>query len=188
MKRHLLGVAVFSAIIFSAIGISRLFAVSSDYIPVNISPGTPWEKTSCFKAKRVRVYSEKVEIERHAKSPVVTQAFFNDRTKQININLNFDSGDFEAGATPIRLSYFKEENGAVNLVKSEFITMPAQGFEYDNGTLSASLVASYQWLDNLDFADNLYVQAQISPISSKIRPQPVFDADKAIAVTRMADR
>lgn len=188
MKRHLLGLMIFSSIVFSAIVINRILVKTSEFVFVPATETENWEKTSCFKKKQTRIYTETVTVERRAESPVVTQAIFNDRTKQISISLHFEPVNYEVGSTPIRLTYFREEAGKMKLIKPEFITMPAQGFDSNNGTLAASVVASYEWLDNLDFTDNLYVQAETVPAYGKARTAPEFDAGKAMAVTRLVGK
>ncbi len=106
-------------------------------------------------------------------SPLVKQATFNLASKQLRWEL-----DTSEVNTPIALNFFiKGENGT-RYVNSTFVPMIA----YRDGSVNAT--SSYEWLNNLDSYENLYVTAE--PVSHGKRGYKnfsrEFDASQATAV------
>jgi hypothetical protein len=168
MKKHLLGFALFSFIVGTAIFIYAMLNIVNieEVTAPNYSPNYYSKATTCWKMKHE---SNRTNFG----SPMVKQAIFNLESKQLKWELDTSGVD-----APIALNFFiKDENGT-RYVNSTFVPMLA----YRNGLVTAT--SSYEWLDNLDSYENLYVIAE--PISFGERGNynlPMkFDASKATPV------
>jgi len=174
MKKHILGLALFSFIVSAAAVVYAFFNVPeivqvSEVITVSEPQYVP-TRTSCKMRSTPKNNSIKIE-----------QAVLNLQTKQFNWEL----------ATPdreeaIALHFFSKDAGGTRYITSEQIN---NKFSH-NGVLKFS--DSYRWLNKRDSYENLYVIAQFDSevinYSENFqvygdRFQPKFDAAKATAVT-----
>lgn len=177
MKKHIIGLTLFSFIVSAAAIVYAVFNVPK-IVPVAPMRFVVAERTHC-KMKRAANHSQ-VDL------PVVTQAVFDLKTKQLNWELAapLSSGsntsiDFSGAGSKIALHFFvKNKNGtrylnsvlAPGLATSENLVIKGSG--------------SYEWLDNLNSYENLYVTAE-STSWKKFQDktvQPEFDAEKATSV------
>lgn len=167
MKKHYFGFALFSFIVGTAAVIYAMFnVVNVEEVPVPSYSATYSPSKSCWKMKR--------ELrESNIGSPIIRQAIFNLKTKQLKWELAAPETN-----SKIALHFFiKDENGT-RYINS--VLAPTFGYEY--GTMKAT--SSYLWLDNLESYENLYITAE--PVSSGAYKnknfQPKFDASRATAV------
>lgn len=160
MKKHILGLAIFSFIVGAAAIVYAVFNVpetllASQVIPVLVVPhNDSMEKpTSCWNMRRG-------SKESNLDQPVIKQAIFNLKTKQFSWELAAPNADL-----PIALHLFVKDEKGTRFVDS-FLA-----------------VDSFEWADELDSYANLYVIAERAPTSKfdKKHP-PKFDANKATAV------
>jgi hypothetical protein len=167
MKKHIFGFALFSFIVGTTGFIyAMLSIVNIEEVKVPSYTQTYSPTKSCWKMKR--------ETSReNLGSPLVKQATFNLASKQLRWELNTSQVN-----TPIALNFFiKGENGT-RYVNSTFVPTIA----FRDGSVNAT--SSYEWLNNLDSYENLYVIAE--PIAHGKRGNKnfsrEFDANKATAV------
>lgn len=175
MKKHILGLALFSFIV-SAAAIVYAFFNASEIVQIYEVVSTPQsvttERTYCNKGKKPKKNS--IEI---------NQAILDLQTKQFSWELATPDVD-----EPIALYFFsKDANGETRHIATERIN---NKFSH-NGTLRYS--SSYNWLNKRKSYENLYVIARFAPESKTYRNgdslmhvesfPPNFDAAKATAVT-----
>ena len=167
MKKHIFGFALFSFIVGTTAFIYAILSIINiEEVKVPAYSPTYSPTKSCWKMKRE---ASRVNIG----SPSVKQATFNLASKQLRWEL-----DTSQVNTPIALNFFiKSENG-MRYVNSTYVPMIA----YRNGSVGAT--SSYEWLNNLDSYENLYVIAE--PVSHSEQGYKnysrKFDANKATAV------
>lgn len=166
MKKHIIGFTLFSIIVGTAAFIYAMFNVVK--VEEVFTPAyTPtYQRNSCWKMKR--------ELkETSVASPVVRQAVLDLKTKQLNWELAAPLSNSQ-----IALHFFVKDENGTRYINSAFV--PKSGFE--NGVNKAT--SSYQWLDNLDSYENLYVTAEFTTWSDyqNRRLQPKFDAGRATSV------
>ncbi len=177
MKKHIIGLTLFSFIVSAAAIVYAVFNVP-EIVQVAAQRYVVAERTHC-KMKRAVDNSQ-------ADSPVVTQAVFDLKTKQLNWELvaplSSDSKiavSFSDADSKIALHFFvKNKNGTryLNSVLTPSFATP------ENFVIKSS--GSYEWLDNLDSYENLYVTAE-STSWKKFHDktvQPKFNAEKATSV------
>jgi hypothetical protein len=168
MKKHLLGFALFSFIVGTAIFIYAMLNIVNieEVTAPNYSPNYYSKATSCWKMKHE---SNRTNFG----SPVVEQAIFNTKSKVLNWVLNTSNSD-----TSVALNFFVKDENGTRYVNSIFVPAAA----YRDGLVRAT--SSYEWLDNLGSYDNLYVIAE--PISfgerGKYNLPMKFDANRATPV------
>jgi hypothetical protein len=144
MKKHLFGFALFSLIVGTTAFIYAKFnvvSVDEVYTPVDYS--TFAQTKSCWKMKREM-------SESNIGLPIVKQAIFNLRTKQLKWELDRSNID-----TPIALNFFVKDKNGTRYINS--VLAPMSGYE------GGAIISSYLWLDNLDSYENLYITAE--PVS-----------------------
>lgn len=164
MKKHILGFALFSFIVGTAIFIYAIlnpFKVEKNSVPA-FSPAD-LQVNSCWRMKR------NLNAKRN-NSPVIKQAIFNLQTKELNWEL--DTSNVNA---PIALNFFVKGEKGTRYINTKVIPMNA----YHNGKTGAA--SSFLWLNNLDSYENLYVTAE--PLSSdNVNFSKDFDLSKAAPV------
>ena len=178
MKKHIFGLAIFSIIVSAAAIVYAVFNVPKI---VSIAPThyIVTERTHC-KMKRAANRSA-------VDSPAVTQAVFDLKTKQLSWEFtapssNADSEisiDFSDASSRIALHFFVKNKNGTRYLNS--VLTP--GFAAsENLVIKAS--RSYEWLDNLDSYENLYVTAEYTTWKKfqDKAVQPEFDAEKATSV------
>lgn len=167
MIKHFIGFALFSFIVGTAVFISATFnggAVEEAYTPVDYSNYA--QTKSCWKMKR--------ELNReNVGTPMVKQAIFDLESKQLRWKLDTAGVD-----TPIVLNFFVKSEKGMRYVNSALVPMLA----YQDGSVRAT--SSYEWLDNLDSYENLYVTAEpISPGAYRNKNfQKDFDVSRSTPV------
>lgn len=167
MKKHILGFALFSFIVAATIFIYAmlgLFNIEEVTVP-NYSPGYSTVK-SCWKMQRDTRAA-------NSGSPLIKQAVFNLKSKQLKWEL--DTTEIN---TPIALNFFIKDEKGTRYVNSTYVPTIA----YRDGRVRAT--SSYEWLNNLDSYENLYVTAE--PVTSRFYKnkhfRPEFNASNATAV------
>ncbi len=174
MKKHIIGLALFSFIVSTAAVVYALFPVPeiapvSEVITVSVPQYNA--KRSC----RMRLRSD------NSASIEVRQAVLDLQTKQFNWELATPDID-----EPIALHFFSNDDKGTRYITSEQIN---NKFSH-NGILKFS--TSYGWLNKRKSYENLYVIAQFDSEATNYSEnyqvygnkfQPKFDAAKATAVT-----
>jgi len=175
MKKHIIGLTLFSFIVSAAAIVYAIFNVSAipvvSEVIVDSSPQyVPAERTHCKMRRESKVNS--IEIR---------QAVFNTQTKQISWELATPDVD-----EPVELLFFLKDGEGTRFIASERIN---NKFSY-NGVLRYS--SSYDWLNKRQSPANLYVMARFESEMKNYTEnfqvygnkfQPKFDAAKATAVT-----
>ncbi|HEY0427656.1 MAG TPA: hypothetical protein VGC76_07715 [Pyrinomonadaceae bacterium] len=156
MKKHVAGFALFCFIIGAAAFVSGVLAIFFDYANVFVnSPEKIYTKT---KLEMDEVEAANGSIDK--KSPIITQAVFNSLTKQINLEMIFRDDVALSGKVPVKLNYFRNTAEGVRFIKSETVNLIYESFYLKEKSRTASITCSYEWLDNLDSYENLYVTAE----------------------------
>lgn len=168
MKKHLLGLALFSFILGTTIFVYSMFNVFNiqEVAAPNYSPNYS-RPTSCWNMKR--------KVNRwNSNSPIVRQAIFDSKLKQLNWEL-----DTSGVNTPIVLKFFIKDEKGTRYINS--ILVPSDA--YRNDSFSAT---SFYELKNLKSYENLYVVPE--PVSfgeqgnKKFSFSMDFNADRATPV------
>lgn len=167
MKKHIFGFALFSFIFGATAVIYGMFTVNSvNEVKMPVDYSGYAQTRSCWRMKR-----EARETNVH--SPIVRQAILNLKTKHLSWELDRARVD-----APIALNFFVKDEKGTRFVHSQLVPMSAYGDEFVNAN------SSYEWLDNLDSYENLYVIAE--PLSQREQGNkifsPEFDAAKATPV------
>jgi hypothetical protein len=178
MKKHVLGLGLFSFIVITAGFIYSMFSaanVEEVFVIKNIEPYESYPMpNSCWKMKHA-------SKETNVGKLTVKQAVFDLQTKQFNWELTAPDID-----EPIALHFFSNDENGARYITSERIH---NKFAH-NGFLKFS--NSYSWLNKRKSFENLYVIAQFdSEMKNQSENyqvhgsdfQPKFDAARATAVT-----
>ena len=163
MKKHIIGLALFSFIVSAAAIVYAIFNVP-EIASVAATQYIVAERTHC-KMKRAANRST-------VDAPMVTQAVFDLKTKQLNWEL---AAPQRSGST-IALHFFVKDANGTRYLNSAFA--PQMGFE--NGGIKAT--NSYEWLDRLESYENLYIVPELASWNKYQKRQPKFDAEKATSV------
>lgn len=162
MKKHIIGFAIFSLIVGSAVFIKALF-----YFPketrVSYSYST---RNSCWKMKR--------EGHPITNVPIVRQAVLNLDDKQINWELAVPETN-----SRVALHFFTKDSKGTRYLATELAPKGISGYPV------LSYTSTYLGLiNNLGSRPNLYVVAEMIPSSdSQVRDfQPIFDENLATPV------
>ncbi|MGI8788016.1 MAG: hypothetical protein ACR2HG_09680 [Pyrinomonadaceae bacterium] len=165
MRKHFIGLGLFSFIVVSAAVIYAVFSVPEINSVIVSRYETTSMPTSCWRMKRE-------SSETKVRPLMVKQAVLDLKTKQLNWELTVPSP-----TSQITLHFFVKDKNKTRYINS--ISVPA-GFE--NGIVNAA--SSYKWLDNLASYENLYVMPEYTS-QDKLKNEnapPKFDADKATSV------
>ena len=176
MKKHIIGLALFSIIVGTAIFIYGMFNVVNVEEEVFVMTNTQTYPTtkSCWKMKQESRESNLNKL-------MVRQAVFDLQSKQFNWELATPNTN-----EPIALHFFSKDGSGTHYITSEQIN---NKFSH-NGNLRYS--SSYNWLNKRQSYENLYVIAQFESDAVNYSEnyqvygnkfQPKFDASKATAVT-----
>jgi hypothetical protein len=179
MKKHIAGFVLFSFILVSAAFIAK--------IARNLFRQSEATYVKLVKAYLQTKYGIKETEAKTGKvdknSPRVTQAFFNLTTKQVNLELLFKNmPDFDDdNRLVLKFNYFRNNGKGVSFIHSETVRLLPESVSvsYEGGKSSASIVGSYEWLDNLGSYESIYVSAEIADSYSSNNTIPNFDADFA---------
>ncbi len=167
MKKQIFGFALFSFIFGATVIIYGMFAVKSvNEVKMSVDYSNYAQTKSCWRMKR-----EAHETNVH--SPIVRQAILDLKTKHLRWELDRARVD-----APVALNFFVKDGKGTRFVHSELVPMSAYGDQFVNAN------SSYEWLENLDSYENLYVIAE--PLSHMEQENkifsPEFDAGKATPV------
>lgn len=173
MKRHILGLALFSSIVASAIFVSWLFynAPAPAVAPVG-------QEEVVFSKSKTNCWKDAPKANAGGVSRVkVVQAVFNQRTNQLETELQVD-GKIPAGAwVGVNLHFFEKEAGGTRYLTSESLSVLTESDS--EKTAAHSVISSFEWLDRLDSRENLYVVAErVGGFGRKVEPSG-FDAANA---------
>lgn len=166
MKKHIIGLALFSFIVITAGFVYSMFSVArveEVFVVTNSETYSPTK--SCWKMKRDSKQSSVGDIK-------VKQAVFDLKTKQLNWEL---AAPLREGSS-IALHFFVKNADGTRYLNSALA--PQTGFE--NGVIKAT--SSYEWLDRLESYENLYVVPELTTWSEFQKRQPKFNAEKATSV------
>jgi hypothetical protein len=179
MKKHIAGFVLFSFILVSAAfiaNIARNLFRQSETTYVKVVKTYPQTK---YGIEETEARIGKID----KNSPRVTQAFFNLTTKQVNLELLFrNMPDFDDdNRLVLKFNYFRNNGRGVSFIHSETVRLLPESVSvsYEGGKSSASIVGSYQWLDNLGSYESIYVTAEIAESYSSDKTILKFDADFA---------
>ncbi len=167
MKKHIIGLALFSfivsaaAIVYAVFNVPKIIPVPAPQYNATNSP------TSCWKMKRDRKESKTDLIE-------VKQAVFDLQTKQ----LYWELAKPKTEPWYLLHIFIRNENGTKYVSSKSCITSS----ELKNKELKCK---SSLRLDGFDSYENLYVIAEYTPTSKVFNKdsEPNFDINKATAVT-----
>ena len=165
MKKHIIGLTLFSVIVSAAAVVFAVFNVP-EIVSVSVPQYVLAERTHC----KMRQSANRSKID----SLMVTQAVLDLKTKQINWELSTSS------ANPgIALHFFVKNRNGTRYVNSELLPVI-----YRNEDVPMNGTSSYEWLDNLGSYENLYVAAEYTTWKKfqDKTVQPKFDAEKATSV------
>lgn len=182
MKKHIAGFILFSFIVGIFVFISYVLGLFT------AKPTTTHCNFQYPKIKTVKTESKPVVTESEAtvgaidkNSPRVVQAVFNVPTKQVNLELLFKKKVVfdDYGWFLIKLNYFRNNGQGIKFIHSETVRFLPESFSNEDGKSSASVLGSYEWLDNLGSYDNIYVVAELTDNYSSDKATPKFDTNFA---------
>ena len=164
MKKHIIGLALFSFIVITAAVVYAIFSVP-EIIPVSAPKYVPAERTHCNMRRKIKE-SKFSRVE-------VTQAIINLQTKEFSWEVAAPETD-----APINLHFFTKENGGTRYLTSlPFVTLSHTG--------QVKINKAFKFLYDRKSYENLYVIGEYyyeSEIYNEANP-PRFDINKATAVT-----
>ena len=169
MKKHIIGLTLFSVIVSAAAIVYGLFNIP-EIVSVSAPQYVPAQRTHCKMRRGSKINS--IEIR---------QAVFNVQTKQFDWELATPETD-----ESIILHFFSKDGRGTRYINSEKVANTLSR----NGLLQFS--NSYDWLNKRQSYENLYVIAQFDSEAINYSEnyqvygnkfQPKFDAAKAAAVT-----
>jgi len=183
MKKHIIGLALFSLIVGTTAFIYAMFnVVRVEEVPAPTYYQTYSPTKSCWKMKR-ELRESKFD------SPKISQAVFNVKTKQLNWKLDAPAID-----APVVLHFFvKDEKGARYIASEQKLSSGGRSgqVEMDKRAIDSGgrdgevkFTSSYLSLDKLSSYENLYVIAEFFPTAKIYNKnfQPKFDTERATPV------
>ena len=187
MTRHVAGFILFSFIVSVSSVVAFIFAdlpqISVPQAEKTVVKNVPkYEgKSSCHKSKYDDYENSDVSVK-------VAQSVFNKRTGLLDTNLYIERKDFSTKSVTVGLHFFAKDNsGARYLATENFYFKP--DFNRQNKAIQGIPSRSYQWLDDLNSNENLYVIADTDFSNTERRKyQPDFDETKAFSVISLKGR
>jgi hypothetical protein len=186
MTRHIAGFVLFSFIVSVSGVIAFIFAD----IPQNIVP-----QPEIYTVKNAPKYEGKYRCDKKDNytfssdvSVKVAQSVFNKRTGLIDTNLYIERKDFSTNSVAVALHFFAKNNDGARFIATEnFYSKP--DFNRQNKAVLGIPSRSYQWLDDLNPNENLYViaDADFRNVGNR-KFQPDFDETKAFSVISLKGR
>ncbi len=173
MNRHIFGFILFSLIVgVSAIIYNFFFAPLAAIQPVYV-----FENQT-----QPRNYFHSEKFKRPGKTNAeVVQAVFDQNTSQMDVDLFLDRKNNSMDEVAVRLDFFVKDGIKTRFLASEEILLPQ--FDFDNES-TESVTLSYEWLNDLESVENLYVVPQtIRNADSYSETTPRFDKANAMPVT-----
>ncbi len=181
MNKHIFGFILFSLIVgISAIIYGFFFSPLTAIQPVYVFENQPEKRKSCRKEKYTRFESKEF-------SAKVTQAVFNQRTNQLDMELLLEHMDNQAQF--VELYFFVKDGVKTRYLATEKVVITP---EYNGkGEMIQNITESYEWLENLKpHEENLYVISEtIGNYAIRDRNStPKFDKAKATSVITLSGR
>lgn len=161
MKKHLLGFAIFSLILGTAIFVAALArsARQPAESPSSVSVEYNVSKQSCWKMNRRANNSEN-----SAKSSIkITQAVFNEKTGKMNLSFAVERETPATQDISVRLSFVNgvsEENGKWDSIANYELMTFVPNFNVENKA-TFTFPYTFRWNKNIKSTDNLYVTADL---------------------------
>lgn len=183
MNKHIVGFIIFNLIV----GISVIVAAFSYQVPklesVVVTPVTPETYTrSCWKSNIS--YANKLTSAR------VTQAVFDSKAQELKTELFIKSNEKSFKDVKVALHFFVKDGDSTRYLATEDLTGEKGEMKgvYDMSekrvTKATFLVtSSYDWLDDLESRDNLYVMPEVINAGMNRDYTPVFYELNATPVT-----
>lgn len=176
MRKHIFGFALFSFIITAAICIG----IATTYKKIDYF-------TKSFPAPPAISQTEAQSGEVDARSPTVSQAVLNMKTKRLDVELFYDGNSKFQKSVPPLLKFFRKDANGTKFLGSVKLDAPNFGYRefFKNTPKTKQISGVYNLLDNLDAYDNLYVLAILdaATLDGTSPDAPVFDSRRAKAVT-----
>lgn len=176
MKKHILGLVLFSFIVGASAVVYSFFRFRETTLPMDTVYLSEKPTSTVFESD-----AQIGKIDAH--SPVVRQAIFNFDTKEMNFELEINGKERTIKSFPIKLSFFKKSGKETKFIASDSVGSNLAFIQFDGETVSARVARSYEWLNNLDSYDNLYVVAEAQTDKPNTALMPTFDARFARAVS-----
>lgn len=178
MKKHLAGFALFCLIVGSAVAVAGLFGYFFSSTKTEICPLTPPEPEirKCKMDTRPKIV--------HKNAPLIKQAVFNTRTKQIKIEMRLGENYGMWDTTYVRLNYFRNDSDGPRFIISETFVLSPDSAPSGAEKRERFVISSYSWLDQLDGYENLYVTGEILRENYSLERSPAaFDIESAREIT-----
>lgn len=181
MNQNVFGAILFSVIVGMAIFVSEYFVVLPTPPSVYESPITVNKKYSCSHQGRTVINQTSPT---GVASVKVVQAVLNQRTNQLNTDFAIKLDNPQTQAVSVSLHFFVKDGAkTIYLATETMIVQPDFDFE---GKANHEVISSFQWLDDLQKRDNLYVIAEPSISFNNSRTlEPKFDANLATPILLM---
>ncbi len=180
MNQNVFGVILFSFIVGTAIFVSEFFVTLPTPPPVYERPVYE-SRTSC----RKNMVTQTVPAE--IASIKVRQAVLNAETGKLYTDFLVKRESPQTQTVGVALHFFVKDGRGTRYLATETVALSPE-FNYDEKA-NNSVVSSYQWLDDLQRRDNLYVVAESSiPFQKSKNLEPKFDEANAVPVLLMKGR
>lgn len=172
MKKHILGFAIFSLIIGTAVVISRLlFSPVSEtvtYVVIGESEPAQARKTSCWMRDYREFQQAGVKLE---------QAVIQRQTGELRTVFSLKSKNEDAAPLTVSLHFFVKNGEQSRHIATENVWVDS----FSN--FRQEFVNSLKWVNKLDSSDNLYVVPETSFGYTKHKnTSPIFDDSVAMPV------
>lgn len=183
MNQNVFGAILFGLIVGASIFVSEFLVTLPTLPAVYERPATTAKNHySCSRQSRV-VYQNAPELA----SVKVTQAYLNQRTNQLNTDFLIKRENPQTDYVGISLHFFVKNGRTTQYLATETINVKPD-FDAD-GKANHDVLSSFQWLDDLENRDNLYVIAESSVnFRQSKNPEPKFDGTNATPVLLMKAR
>ncbi|MDQ3179569.1 MAG: hypothetical protein M3Q33_03515 [Acidobacteriota bacterium] len=179
MKKHIFGFMLFSLIVgTSAFIYGFFFAPLTAIQPVYVFENQPEKRKSC----RKETYSR---VERPTVNAKVVQAVFNQNTNQVDMDLFLERKNNSTDDIAVWLEFFVKEGAKTRYLATEKVNLTPD-FNLDDKA-THSITSSYEWLDNLESRENLYVVPRTNGNTER-GFTPIFDEAKATSVITLSRR
>ena len=183
MNKHFIGLIIFSFIVGMSAIIASLF-IQMPQMPkieaVKVSESNDYVyrgNTHCKKKKRKprpKNYSELA-------SAKVSQAFFDLNKKQLDTQFMIERANDSTETVNVALHFFVNDRFGVQHIATEFVTL-APNFDIGDKAITTK-ISSFNWLNNLESRENLYVMPEVIKNSDTYKNYPpIFDSFEATAV------
>lgn len=174
MKQNIFGAILFSVIVGTAVYISASL----------VTLPNPWEVKRNFSNREISCEMPEPVTKRELAKVKVNQAVLNPKTNQLNTSLTVERFNSSTGHLGVTYHFFVKEGAATQYLSSETVVIEPN-FNEENKA-NHEIISSYNWLDNFDTKNNLYVIAESSYNGFSRRSSiPRFDESIAAPVLLM---